>query len=720
MEEQKKDPSPKLSKEQAIHALENLTQEPGFVYSLSIMICHDLFLDPEKSADINWHDRLSFQELSFLVGLMVKHQIDISVFPSEHTSKEQIAQTNNLFQKLHEAHNTPFMEKIGELIGKSHEKGEPEESEKEFNELFGSGELMTEPIFYGGSGAYDFQYWEFAPKKFLNDEDWIKSNIGIPVSVMTEISMILKKLHEKKWHELRKSKTFEEFCKNSLSVFCFQSGDLSIYDKNVLVKFVQTFAVSPGTVNQKLDSIGGYNAIDSHPVVSLEEDLFFIPAGFNLAQSIYESPFYWMNADEKYRDTALKHRGEATERIAYELLENVFGNGNVYKNIKVYRNKKEIATDIDVLAIAGNKAVIVQAKSKKLTELSKRGNTEKLKLDFKDAIQNAYDQGLVSRSAIINRSNTLVDSNGNELKLGEFIDEAYIICITTDNYPAVTHQVDIYLKKNRDDPYPLAMNIFDLDIVAFYLKDSFEFLYYLRQRISLSTYYKASSEMALLGAHLRQKLFPRPGVDEEMLDEGFAQLIDANFPAMRGYQPKTSALEKLHHNWKNDKFNQLIAQIKSTRHPGFTDATFYLYDLAGDGADDLIRMIEQTKQKAANDGRLHDFSMIFEKGKSGVTFLCMLDSVEKMNDQLMSLAMARKYKTKADVWLALGSTTGSKNFVDAIAFNKDPWTEDKELEELTKVALKKSKPMNPAGKKMGRNERCFCGSGKKFKDCHGK
>lgn len=720
MEDQKKEPGPKLSKEQAIAALESLTQEPGFIYSLAIMMCHDLFLDPEKSADINWHERLSFQEISFLVGLMVKHKIDLSALPSQKASKEQISRTNYLFQKLHEAHNTPFIEKITKLAQEIKEKTEPTGSDKDYKEFFGNGELMSEPIFYGGSGAYDFQYWEFAPKKFHDDEYWIKSNKGISVSRMTEISAKLKQLHEQKWYDLRKSKTFDEFCQNSLSVFCFRYEDLTTFDKEPLTKFVESFAITPGTVNKKLDSVGGYNAVDSHPIVILENDHFFIPVGFNLAQSIYESPFYWMNADEKYRDTALTHRGEATEKIAHELLENVFGKGNVYRNVKVYRNKREIGTDIDVLAIAGNKAVIVQAKSKKLTELSKRGDTDKIKSDFSDAVQKAYDQGLVSRAAIIDHTNTLIDSDGKELKLGEYIDDAYIICLTIDNYPAVTHQVDIYLKKKEADPYPLAMNIFDLDIVVFYLKDPFDFLYYLRQRVGLSTYYKAASEMTLLGAHLRQKLFRLPGYDEEMLDESFAQLIDANFPAMRGYQPKTSAAEKLHHKWKNDKFDQLVAQVKGTRQPGFTDAMFYLFDISGDGADDLIRVIEQTKEKTAGDGKLHDFSMIVDKGKSGVTFLCMPDSIEKMHRQLMGLAVARKYKTKADIWLALGAISGSENFVDAIAFNKEPWVEDKDLEGFTKIALKQGKPINLDGKKVGRNERCYCGSGKKYKNCCGR
>jgi len=472
-------------------------------------------------------------------------------------------------------------------------------------------------------------------------------------------------------------------------------------------------------VNKNLNSIGEYNAIDSHPVIIIYENYYFLPISFNLARSIYESPFYWMRNDKQYKDMAFKNRGEATERIASELLETVFKKGNVHKNVRIYKNKKEL-TDIDVLAIAGNKAVIIQAKSKKLTELSRKGDDLKLREDFKKAVQDAYDQGLDSRSAVIDKTNILVLENGEKLKLGEFIDDAYIICLTTDNYPAVTQQVDVYLQKKEEDPYPLAMSIFDLDIVTYYLKDPFDLLYYLRQRVNLCKYYKATSEMAFLGYHLNKKLFPQPGVDKEIVEEGFAQLIDANFPAMKGYHPITDAVEKLYHKWKNEKFQLLIEQLKNTGIPGFTDALFFLYDLSGDAADKLINLIEQTKQKNLKDKKMYDFPMIFEKGKYGVSFISISSSPEKLDENLMNLCVARKYKTRADVWLGLGWITNSPKVIDEIVFDKQHWSEDRNLEDFSKIMLKTGMIINKFGKKVGRNDPCPCGSGKKFKKCCGK
>ncbi len=122
----------------------------------------------------------------------------------------------------------------------------------------------------------------------------------------------------------------------------------------------------------------------------------------------------------------------------------------------------------------GNKAVIAQVKSKRLTELAKLGDQERLVEDCKLAVQEGYDQGVLCRRALLDRANRLF-INGQEIHLSESIDDAYILCVTVDHYPAVTHQVDVYLVKQPSDPFPVALSIFDLDVLAFYLPDPFEF-----------------------------------------------------------------------------------------------------------------------------------------------------------------------------------------------------------------------------------------------------
>ena len=72
-----------MNRSDIIEELEHLAQEPGYIYSLAFIVRHDLFLNAEQAADVNWRERLSFQELSFVLGLLVKRDIDLAVFSTQ-------------------------------------------------------------------------------------------------------------------------------------------------------------------------------------------------------------------------------------------------------------------------------------------------------------------------------------------------------------------------------------------------------------------------------------------------------------------------------------------------------------------------------------------------------------------------------------------------------------------------------------------------------------
>jgi hypothetical protein len=682
---------------------------------MALILLRDLFFTPEESADINWQDHLNFQELTLLAGLLVKHPIDFTM-PSEEESAKRMERTYELFLELHHKHAQRFMKRLEDHID---QKDSQKSMEERYRRMFGAGEMMTEPMWYSGSGAYDFQYLSFAVKKYQADESWILQHVGIDVTLMGHIATELKKLNECKFADLSRSgaRDFSDACKLALSVLCVDTTELAQIAGDKASAFATAFSLTPGEVNGELTLPGQYNVLQARPIVCLPDGRYFIPIGFNLSESIYESPFYWMNDDKAYLPEARMHRGAFAQDITAELLRDVFGQSNVFTEVKVEKAKGKTITDIDVLAVAGNKAVIVQIKSKRLTELARMGDDEKLVGDFQSAIQDAYDQALLSRQAVLEQTNKLI-VEGKEIHLSEKLDGAYLLCVTLDHYPAVTHQVDVYLKRKQHDPIPIALSIFDLDVLAFYLNDPFEFVYYLRQRIALSSYFKADSEMTLLGFHIKHKLF-KGKADLEALDNSFAQLIDANFQVLRGSVPRTKAVDKLYPEWKNEEFEELIKQVKATGDPDSTDVIFFLYDLAGKGADELVRTIKLLKARTEKDHGSHDARMQLEGGESGMSVLCE-NSPHDLRKKLLPLHAISKYRTKADRWLAVGCIAGSPNFVDAIVFDDEPWKEDPMLKKIVEEHFAgHGTALDPSGRKIGRNDPCPCGNGKKWKKCHG-
>ena len=712
-----KTPKKSRNRSEIIADLERLSQEDGFIYVFCQLVLKHLTVNIDDSNELkDWHQHLSTRELSFLLGLMVKHPLRLSVIPSLVVAQEQDARAFELLEELHSSYIPSLKPALEEPSRNLDERSEFSQAHRRVLE---SPDQLAESMFYAEDGGYDFQCIEFTGKRYARDRKWLESRLGASLERILEIPVRLVELTDARIQGIQITETFEKFCQQVLSVFTFSRREIA-GDQGVAINgFLEAFACTPGTVNRELNTVGAYNAVHSHPLIHLPDGKFLLPIHSNLAQSLYESPFYWMSNDPAYESMASKNRGEAIEEIAYEMLKKTCGDQNTYRGVKVLRGKDDV-TDIDVLAVAGSKAVIVQAKSKKLTELSKQGNIESVKSDFTKAIQSAYDQALTCRESVINKVNTLRDSEGQIIELHEDLDDAYLLCLTGDHYPSVSTQLFAFLQKRADDPYPLAMSLFDLDILTFYLTEPIDLLYYLRQRSTHSEHFFADCEMSFLAFHLRNKLYPSHSANATYIDPSTAQLIDANFPVAKGHRPQTEASGRLFHKWRNEDFDQLVEALNKTGIPGFTDAIFFLFDFAGKGADTIIGRIRERKQATLFDDDIHSVTFPIEDSGKGITFVSYPRNIESVQEQFSYFAQTTKYRHRANEWLALGSIEGSEAFVDMFFYSREGWKFDSETERAARSILKHGTMIRGGGRKIGRNEPCFCDSGLKYKKCHGR
>ena len=699
--------------------IEELTHSPGFIYSFAYMALSSLSLPTEQLSEIDWHSRPNPAELSFVLGLMIKQPLCLSTIPTDEIASQHITLTAALLDELHQAHTSGSQDydQSNSITTNLHES-----EISSFRHWMKSGQRMIEPIFYGGGGAYDFQYLGMATKRYKYDEQWLENYLSTSLDELIAITEHLRTLAQTKARQITPQESFTHMGPQFLNTLSFTADDLRHLNKPATAALLKAFAITPGTVNRTLDSLGDYNAVNSHPIVDLDSNRFFLPIFINLAESIYESPFYWMLQDSTYKSRALKHRGATTEEIATDFLGNVFGHKKVYRGLQVSTDTRDL-TDIDAFASAGNKAVILQAKSKKLTVASRQGHLDSLISDFQKAIQDAYTQGLTARSSLLGRLFASPVGTDDLSNPGEQIDDAYILCITGDHYPAVAIQSMAYLEKDDSDPYPIAMSIFDLETVTFYLSEPEDLLYYLRQRSLYGDRLNSDSEMALLGFHLSRKLFPSEQFDFEFIGSEFAQLVDANYPVATGHWPRGEDSERLFHKWKNESFDEIVGAVKSSRHRAAIDILFLLYDLAGDAADNITGMMAALKRKTRVDGRFHDASFPLSRQKKGLTLVSFAapqwsSRREQLERDLGRLALARKHKSKADEWLGLASVAGSDKAFDMLWYSKEPWRPDAELDDLVRSVLKPGTFVKADNRKVGRNESCPCGSGLKFKRCH--
>ena len=691
--------------------LADLAHSPGFIYSLAQAAVCDLFFTPADDVNADWAEGISFQELALVSGLAVTQPIDTTEMPSQETSDCQIGSLRSLLSQLHEAYWRPASDLIDEKLDAIASGVKPDPSGAS---VFYQGRMLVEPMFYSGSGAFDFQYLELAMEKYKRDSEWLNVNVGLTIDQLVETATELKKLQIQRVAAYRSASTHDERCLAALATFSFTREDLQFLTDGEFHAFVGKFTLVPGAVEHSLTMVGDLNELEFRPIIQLDDKDFFMPVSFALARSIYESPFYWMMEEKTYRNRLSEHRGDATETIAQRLLKGVFAD-RVYRNVQVDDGERDVS-EIDVLALAGNRAIIVQAKSKRLTQMSRQGDDNRIKADFTGAIQDAYAQGLTCRQALLGGGYSLKDNEGNPIAQTEDIKDAYVICLTLDHFPGLPSMVDGLLEKGSRHPYPVAISVFELDAITTYLPGPYDFVYYIRNRVMWADKIRAASEMALLGFHLKHKLFLPRDADAVGVPESYSQLINANFPVIRGEQPPTAAAAELLPTWRNEEFESLVYQIASADNSDLTDAVFMLYDLSNEDADDLVSQIKAVRRRCEASSSGADMTKLM--GNYGISYICFPERRADNWPVLRNHANARKYKSRADEWLALGAVIDSPQLVEFVAYSESPWQVNPELDRLARSVFKTGSVRMPRGRKLGRNEPCWCGSKKKYKSCH--
>ena len=108
------------------------------------------------------------------------------------------------------------------------------------------------------------------------------------------------------------------------------------------------------------------------------------------------------------------------------------------------------------------------------------------------SIQKAYEQALrLLRLVKTQKTTILYNKKGKEvLRLSQSIaNRVSCISVTRDSYGPLATDLSLLLEKNKDDPYPWAVNVLDLDNIAeawnYFHWDQRQLKTYLSQRIQL-------------------------------------------------------------------------------------------------------------------------------------------------------------------------------------------------------------------------------------------
>lgn len=704
--------------------LEAVCTSSGYIHALAYLCWRDNFisysrrkLTPDDLLNLRSATGLIRTEISTLIGFMVKRPINVDM-PSPDVIQKFIDDTEKLLQEFHSALSGPFKIDIGS-------DGNP--MIPSIN-IFESAEAMREPIFYAAESAYSFQYRDFSPLKYQDDKNWLENQKGFQLDNAVKIIKAIADIQNNKLTWLYSHLKIEEI--NSFSLlpaFTFKIEEiveLSGCSEEEVRKFITSFLLPSAPCNSDFKKLGDFNLTNASPIIDLGDDVFLLFQYYSIVEAFYEAPFYWMLKDDSYKNIATKNRGNFTEKFCADRLKSVFGRDKVYENIVFTDPAGKRAGEIDVLVIYANRAIILQAKSKRLTLEARKGNDNALKEDFKKGIQDSYDQGFKCANLLSDKDYIAVDSSGVSINIKRDFEEIYIFCTISDHYPALAFQAEQFLEYKQDQKIfpPYVMDIFFLDVLCELLDKPLYFLSFVRRRLGYSDKFMATNELAILSYHVRRNLWFEDEYTGINLGDDISVDIDAAMLVRREGMPGERTPNGILTKYKNHTFGKLIEHLSNADQDGMLDIGLFLLDWSENAARSLGDGIKKITRQTKQDGKLHDISMLF-KGV-GITIHCSSLPLPEMMLRLRGHCTIRKYKQKSDKWFGIAKSAEADDSYKVALVLSHPWEYSENIEHASRefVGGKMHPDLTTALRtknKIGRNEQCPCGSGKKYKKCHG-
>ena len=679
--------------------LETLCTKPGFAHIIAYFCWRDnliRFSDEPKSEDISQRatrDSLCRTEISTLIGLMLKRKSDWTL-PSPDNMQRMIDKSEILLKEMHQciANNVNLSKLIEDRI----------EGDSEFNP-FASASAMREPIFYGGDSAYIFQYIELAEKRYAKDDSWLLKNKGYSAKdARNVIDCILK-------NRLNKTEdTYNEFSERltdgfdkklldewtMIPAYTFTLKDISErldLSASTVSNVVSSFAVPRNSRNSSFTSLSDFNIANAYPIIQIDETTFLLLQQYNLAEAFYETPFFWFMEDESYTQTAMENRGTFTESFSEERLRTVFGNNRVFSNIDIVGRKGKKEGEIDVLVTFADRAIVLQAKSKKLTIAARKGNDNALRNDFKKAIQNSYNQAALCARLLEDSDYKLRSSDKQELHIERQFKEIYVFCVLSDHYPALSFQARQFLSYESSVKVvpPFIMDVFLLDVMTEMLQSPLQFLSYVNRRSLYKDQLFVTQELDALSYHLVNNLW----FDKEYTHVGLTEDVSADLDlAMMvrrtGVEGEATPDGILTH-YQGTEIGNLLAEIESMEDSGTIDLGFLLLSVSEDSLHMISKGIKELARRARRDGNLHDLTLLLDSESVGLTIHCTYKSREQAEAALGIHCTQRKYTTKAINWFGICIDPDDRSLRFGMSWHHE-WQQSDKLDKLVKDLPKTS------------------------------
>lgn len=694
---------PKRSEVEIFDELSQLCESDGYEHAFAFLCFRDNVihfegeLNPKDVAARATVETLIRTELSTLLGLMCRGNAVFGEAPP-HNVGELIERTDRLLAEMHTALSSP------EVLGYT-DWGDMLKGGEQF---LSKGSFLREAIFYASESAYPFQYAELSLEKYSDDAEWILANKGFSPrdarAIVETIGIIQDEMRPKILSALKlmpmNTWTLLPLFRIEFEYLVQKSGIAS----KVVSNFLTEFSTIPmvGT-NVEFTSLDVFNEINIRPILKKNDGYYLFQLN-SLWEAVYEVPAFWMQQDRKYSGTAANNRGEFLEHNLTKKLGSVFGPSRVHKGVHIWGAGRNEICEIDALVIYADRAIVVQAKTKRLTIDARRGNDNALQSDFKKSVQEAYDQALICAKCLQDDAYFLTDENKQPLKIEGPFKEIFLFCIVSDHYPALAYQSRQFLKTEVSPTIksPFVFDVFLLDVMCEFLNSPLQFLSYINRRVGYDARILASNELVVLGYHLSKNLWLDSGLSMLHLDDTCATELDIAMLARRANIPGNKTPPGLLTLYGNSLLGDILRQIENAESPVAVDMGFLFLQLSEVALDDLSKALQHLIELGMADKENHDLTL--GVGDTGLCIHVNVDQDDQAANRLSRHCQKRKYTQKASSWFGLCINPMNGQIRFALKF-EEPWEASSVMENATRDMATGFKDLRSASLAMAKSEK---------------
>ena len=646
--------------------LRRLCHSPGYAHAIAVYWMRGNMLrasngevTSERLAETS--TGLTRREIDILVGLAAQGDFDLAL-PKPVVTRKHMRETDALMEELHCV--------IGDPLGSFFRAA-----------ATGLGEALREPIIYGPESAYEFQYLDLAVERYSADNGWLRHNRGFSiedaVSVIKAVVAVRAGAMEA---SLRGLRTIAPGRRNLLAAFTVGVGEVAAecgLGLETVSAVLDAFVLRGGDAD--FATASDFNAAAATPLIEVGVGRYLLFQNYTLAEAVYTAPSYWMAEDRHYRDTHSDHRGKFAERFCKERLSVVFGRDCVFANVKLLSGKRLLG-EVDVLVLYGDRGIVVQAKSKRLTIAARKGDLRKARADFAKAVQHANDQGFACAGSLSNPDCVLESEDGIRITVRGELKEVYVVCAVSDSYPALTFQARHFLNyetTERIQP-PLVADVFLIDVLAEMLPTPLRFLSYLNRRANYHKKILAPDELGVLAVHLRENLWIDNDTDMLAILEQGTYDLNVAMMVRRAGMPGKATPDGVLKRLARTVVGRIVAQVEAEPHPAAMEIGLMLLKL-GEGVIQQIDAAIDGWRRQPNAKHMYGVSLSISGADAGLTIQANRLPQAQAETYLGNNCLVRKYESRVTTWF--GVVLDARDFATlrhAVVISY-PWQPDKEL-----------------------------------------